>query len=304
MGRKTVGGRLATRQFDVFSGQVDDQFPRVISFDRDKLRAFRDIAHHATILKESHVHNPFLARLMHAGHLNDPEIQAIEGMCRQFGEVGPKKYLSRDGDEMTTFPVILSGWAARFQILRNGARQITRLLLPGDAFHSAHLLGTIATDEVITLTPCRIVKIAYSEVRNLIEKFPTIGEVLRSYGYMENAILSTWIVNIGRRDALERMAHLICEAHYRLSLIDDTKGHEIDFPLTQDDLADALGLTPVHINRKVQQLRSEKLITLQARKLKILDLKSLKRIAGFDSSYLSPRTACSGMKLPIATFAA
>lgn len=78
--------------------------------------------------------NAFLLRLMHAAELGDQEIQAVEELCRQPREIGAKKYLSRDGDEMHSFPVVLSGWAARYQILRNGARQITRLLLPGDAF--------------------------------------------------------------------------------------------------------------------------------------------------------------------------
>ena len=77
--------------------------------------------------------NAFLLRLMHAADLGDQEIQAVEELFRQPRDIGAKKYLSRDGDEMHSFPVVLSGWAARYQILRNGARQITRLLLPGDA---------------------------------------------------------------------------------------------------------------------------------------------------------------------------
>ncbi|WP_196490237.1 Crp/Fnr family transcriptional regulator [Erythrobacter donghaensis] len=85
------------------------------------------------------------------------------------------------------------------------------------------------------------------------------------------------------------MAHLICEAHYRLSLVDPHQGQQIYFPLTQDDLADVLGLTPVHINRKLQQLRQEGLITLRSKQLTIHDLRTLQQIAGFDPSYLAPR---------------
>ena len=95
--------------------------------------------------------------------------------------------------------------------------------------------------------------------------------------------------DVGRRDALERMAHLICEAHYRLSLVDAHQSQQIYFPLTQDDLADVLGLTPVHINRKLQQLRQEKLITLRSKQLTIHDLRTLQQIAGFDPAYLAPR---------------
>lgn len=234
--------------------------------------------------------NAFLLRLMHAAELGDQEIAAIEELCRQPKDIAAKKYLSRDGDEMVSFPVVLSGWAARYQILRNGARQITRLLLPGDAFYFDSSPDGIAIEEVITLSPCRIVNILHSDMRRVIERHPAVGEALRNYGCMENAVLSSWVVNVGRRDALERMAHLICEAHYRLSLVDPAQGQQMNFPLTQDDLADVLGLTPVHINRKLQQLRQEGLITLRSKQLTILDLRSLQQVAGFDSAYLAPRT--------------
>ena len=234
--------------------------------------------------------NAFLQRLTHAAVLSDEELAAVEELCRQPKDIAAKKYLSRDGDEMVSFPVVLSGWAARYQILRNGARQITRLLLPGDAFYFDSSPDGIAIEEVITLSPCRIVNILHSDMRRVTGRFPTVGEALRNYGCMENAVLSSWVVNVGRRDALERMAHLICEAHYRLSLIDPDQGQHMAFPLTQDDLADVLGLTPVHINRKLQQLRQEELITLRSKQLTILDLRTLQQVAGFDSAYLAPRT--------------
>ena len=238
--------------------------------------------------------NAFLQRLKHAADLNEQEIEAVEELCRQPREIGAKKYLSRDGDEMVCFPVVLSGWAARYQILRNGARQITRLLLPGDAFYFDASPDGIAIEEVITLGPCRIVNILHSDMRRVIDRFPAVGEAMRSYGCMENAVLASWVVNVGRRDALERMAHLICESHYRLSLVEPGLGQQMPFPLTQDDLADVLGLTPVHINRKLQQLRQEGLIALRSKQLTILDLRTLQQVAGFDSAYLAPRTADAG----------
>lgn len=234
--------------------------------------------------------NAFLQRLMHAADLSQPEIEAIEHLCRQPREIGAKKYLSRDGDEIVSFPVILSGWAARYQILRNGARQIIRLLLPGDAFYFDSSPDGTAIEEVVTLSPCRIVNILHSDMLQAIDRLPAIGEAMRGYGCMENAVLSSWVVNIGRRDALERMAHLLCESHYRLALVGGLQGQQFHFPLTQDDLADVLGLTPVHINRKLQQLRQENLITLRSKQLTILDLHELQQIAGFDGSYLAPRT--------------
>ena len=110
---------------------------------------------------------------------------------------------------------------------------------------------------------------------------------MRNYGRMENAILSSMVVNIGRRDALERMAYLICELHFRLEMIDGAvRDDEFAFPLTQDDMADVLGLTPVHINRKLQQLRQNDIISLRSKRMKILDLPQLRQVAGFNNSYL------------------
>ncbi len=234
--------------------------------------------------------NPFLRRLMHATDLGRPEIDAIEALCRQPRDIAAKKYLARDGDDIVSFPVLISGWAARYQILRNGARQITRLLLPGDAYYFDSSPAGTAIEEVITLSSCRIVNILHSDMERAIERFPAIGEAMRGYGSMENAVMSSWVVNIGRRDALERMAHLLCETHFRLALVDAVQDRHFYFPLTQDDLADVLGLTPVHINRKLQQLRQENLITLRSKQLTIEDLRVLQQIAGFDSAYLAPRT--------------
>lgn len=234
--------------------------------------------------------NPFLQRLSHAAHLMDVDNLVIEKLCRLPRVVAPKKYIARDGDEMVSFPVLLSGWAARYQVLRNGSRQVTRLLLPGDAFYFDSAPDAVAIEEVITLSDCIIVDIDHSEMIRVIDRQPAISEAMRNYGCMENAILASWIVNCGRRDALERMAHLICEVHFRLSLIGGVQSEQFFFPLTQDDLADVLGLTPVHINRKLQQLRQEGLITLKSKQMKILDLRELQQIGGFDSAYLTPRT--------------
>ena len=234
--------------------------------------------------------NAFLQRLAHAANLADSDTRVLEDLCRHPRDIAAKKYISRDGDEMVSFPILLSGWAARYQILRDGSRQITRLLLPGDAFYFDSSPDSVAIEELITLSPCKIINIPHAEMNRLIERHPAISEAMRNYGCMENAILASWVVNVGRRDALERMAHLICETHFRLSLIGGVKDDQFFFPLTQDDLADVLGLTPVHINRKLQQLRQEELISLRSKQMKILNLRELQQVAGFDPAYLAPRT--------------
>lgn len=231
--------------------------------------------------------NAFLERLSHVKVLGEKELRIVDDLCSHRRDVPAKKYISRDGDQMVSFPVILSGWAARYQILRNGARQITRLLLPGDAFFFDSSPDSVAIEEVITLGSCKVASIAHADMNLAMERHPTIAEAMRRYGCMENAIMASWIVNVGRRDALERMAHLICETHFRLAQIGAADADQFYFPLTQDDFADVLGLTPVHINRKLQQLRQEELISLRSKQLKILDVRELQQVAGFDPAYLA-----------------
>lgn len=233
--------------------------------------------------------SPFLQSLTEAANIPHADKTLLEDLCGRPRDFLAKKYIIRVGDELASFPILLSGWAVRYQILRDGSRQITRLLLPGDALYLESARDTVASEELITLTPCRIINIPHAEMSRMIERYPAISEVMRHYGRIENSILSSWVVNIGRRDALERMAHLFCEIQFRLALVGGMKGDQFLFPLTQDDLADVLGLTPVHINRKLQQLRQEELISLRSRQMTILNLRQLQQVAGFDCAYLAPR---------------
>lgn len=232
--------------------------------------------------------NSFVQRLDNLSRLQETEVHLLESLCRNPRHVGSKTYIHRESSKTSRFPVLMSGWAARQQILRNGSRQITRLMLPGDAHYFEASPGSLLHEEIVTLSPCNVAHVSHREMEGAIESSASIGKAMHNYGCMENAILSSLVVNIGRRDALERMAFLICELHHRLSLIEGCVAHDtFDFPLTQDDLADALGLTPVHVNRKLQQLRQSEIIILRSRKMQILDLPQLQQIAGFNGSHLS-----------------
>lgn len=236
--------------------------------------------------------NAFVRRLQTRNNLEENDKSIIENLCQKTRKVGGKKYLSRGNAGAVSFPVLLSGWAARYQIVRNGGRQITQLLLPGDSFDFDKHSGEDVSDQIVTLSDCEVVYVSHAEMDRAIWGSPAICRAMLNYGCMENAIFASWLVNIGRRDAYERMAHLICELHYRLAIDDaDTADREFLFPLTQEDLADVLGLTPVHINRKLQMLRQNKLISLRSKPLTILNLPALKKIAGFSPSYLIAQNA-------------
>lgn len=234
--------------------------------------------------------NAFVRRLQSGTNLQGRDSGTIEDLCHKTRKFSNKKYLARGGEGALSFPVLLSGWAARYQIVRNGGRQITQLLLPGDSFDFDSHSSEDVIDEIVTLCECEVANISYADMDRAIEGSPAICSAMLNYGSKENAIFASWLVSIGRRDAYERMAHLICELHHRLSVDDggDTDD-EFLFPLTQEDLADVLGLTPVHVNRKLQMLRQNDLIRLRSKRLTILNLPALKAIAGFSPSYLTSR---------------
>lgn len=234
--------------------------------------------------------NAFVRRLQSGANLQERDRGTIEGLCHKTRKFSNKKYLSRGGEGALSFPVLLSGWAARYQIVRNGGRQITQLLLPGDSFDFDSHSSDEVIDEIVTLCDCEVVNISYADMERAIEGSPAICSAMLNYGSKENAISASWLVSIGRRDAYERMAHLICELHNRLAVDDADEGDdEFLFPLTQEDLADVLGLTPVHVNRKLQMLRQNDLIRLRSKRMTILNLPALKKIAGFSPSYLTTR---------------
>ena len=237
--------------------------------------------------------NFFCDRLSLGATLAQDDLDAIDALCRDRRTLRAKEFVSRDGDRLTTFPVILQGWAARYQILRNGTRQITGVLLPGDACYYDAFAGGLALEEIIALSPCTVAQVPHRELDRMIAVRPAIARALRNYGRHENAVLSSWVTNMGRRDALERMAHFICEARSRLEVVGEAHDGRFHFPLTQDDFADVVGLTPVHINRKLQQMRSEGLISLRAKELAILDEHGLRQIAGFHRRYLYPPRAAA-----------
>jgi len=236
--------------------------------------------------------NAFLRRLQTRANFQECDARIIEDLCHKTHKISSKNYLSRGGQGALSFSVLLSGWAARYQIVRNGGRQITQLLLPGDSFDFDPYSSEEAVDEIVTLCDCEIANISYAEIDRAIEVSPAIRCAMLSYGCMENAIFASWVVNIGRRDAYERMAHLICELHHRLA-IDDAGAvdGEFQFPLTQEDLADVLGLTPVHINRKLQMLRENDVIRLRSKRMTVLNLPALKKIAGFNPAYLTSQNS-------------
>src|SRR5271156_5275856 len=141
-----------------------------------------------------------------------------------------------------------------------------------------HSIGAIAPSRVATISPDNVLKLTHT--------YPTLTRALWWSTLVEEAILREWIVNVGQRNALERMAHLFCELLYRFRAVDLNQGLSCTLPLTQIELAETLGLSSVHVNRTLQELRRQKLITLEGGMLTIEDLDALREVSFFNADYL------------------
>ena len=228
---------------------------------------------------------PVLAKLQSAGALPAADRQLLIEVCGDVRRFPPRRDIIREGDKPDHVHLMLEGWSCRYQVLSDGARQITAFLAPGDMC-DAHvtLLGEM-DHSIASLTQASVAFIPRVQMVELASR-PAIARALWWASLVDEAVLRAWIVNLGRRDAFDRVAHLVCEMHARLRNIGLVKGDEFELPLTQEELADALGLTPIHVNRVLKRLREEELMTFKRQKIVILDIKALSRIAGFDPNYL------------------
>lgn len=230
--------------------------------------------------------SPLVRRLSILADLEAADVSRIEELCKDTQGVASKDHIKREGDRPEYVHVMISGWAARYKSLRDGSRQIVDFVIPGD-FCDLHVALLQEMDHgIVALSPCCVARIDEEEIAKLTSENSRIVRAMWSSTLVDQAILREWVLNVGRRNAYERVGHLLCEMHFRMKRVGLVEDGRLSLPVTQHELADATGLTPVHINRTLQRLRGEKLIELGRGMLTILDVGALQEAAGFDSSYL------------------
>ncbi|WP_424629620.1 Crp/Fnr family transcriptional regulator [Bradyrhizobium sp. SYSU BS000235] len=230
---------------------------------------------------------PVIQRLKVMRQLADDEVVALEQAIREAirrGRAGED--LICEGDCIDSVRIILSGWLCRYKALENGRRQILNFVLPGETCDAYAYLLSRTDHSIGAITPVVYADIKRARFEQLIKTHTSLGEAFWCETLLMGTIQREWAVNLGRRMALERVAHILCELFERLRPVGLLDGNTCSFPLTQMDLADATGLSVVHLNRTLQELRSAKLISLRERILRIEDLNGLKRIALFSPTYL------------------
>jgi CRP-like cAMP-binding protein len=195
-------------------------------------------------------------------------------------------YIVRERQEARDCALLLRGFAYRQKSLRDGSRQIISFHIPTEFIDLQNSLLGKADHSVQSLNRSEVALIPIAALRQLATARPNVAEAMWTDTLIDSAIFREWVVNIGRRDSRARIAHLLCELASRFQRFGLSKGHSHDFPLTQEQLADATGLTAVHTNRTLQSLRRDGLIQLSSGSLTILDWDGLRAAGDFDDLYL------------------
>lgn len=231
--------------------------------------------------------NPLVERLDTFVALGTEERAALAALCGSRRTVLANETLVREGSRPDRICLILSGAAYRYRYLANGRRQIFGYLLPGDLCDTQfvilnecdHNVGLLCDTEIAILSPAALM--------STMVQYPKIERALLMMSLVDAAILREWLLNVGQRDACQKLAHFFCELSARYQALGlDEENQGLAIPLTQIELADTMGLTVVHVNRILQRFRREGLLNWSRRHVDILDYPQLEHLAGFDPTYL------------------
>ena len=203
-------------------------------------------------------------------------------------------YTVREADAPVHCAVLLSGFAFRQKLAGDGSRQIVALQIPGDALDFQNLFLDVADHSVQMLTRGEVAYVPIRDLQVLARERAAVGHAILVKILVEASIFREWVLNVGRRDAKSRVAHLLCEIGVRLDAEGLAENYGYELPMTQEQLADAVGLTPVHINRTLKALEAEGLIVRSKRSVSFPDWKRLRSVGDFNQRYLHLEPQLSG----------
>ena len=242
--------------------------------------------------------NCFIHKLEGLNSLGDADIAILERLTAHPRNYAAKQDMIREGDRPGPVFIMLDGWACRYKILPNGSRQIMAFLLPGDCC-DLHIGILAEMDHSLqAITPARVALISGEEMATMLDEHPRIASAMYKSQLIDEGTLRAWIVSMGRRSSIERVAHLMCELYLRSIAANSAPHGEAALPISQIIFADALGMTPVHINRILRELREAGAMAFSRGSLRVIDPIKLVRIAGFDENYLHRRQRQQSGGLP------
>jgi CRP-like cAMP-binding protein len=229
---------------------------------------------------------PLLRTLGKHAELNSSEEAAILALPHEVRTIEAGQYMVCEGDQSDHCLLVTGGFCFRHKILGNGSRSISSIHMKGDMVDLHNAILRIADHSVQALSRCRVAKIPQDAIRAMVAAFPQIASAMWRSTLVDGSISREWTANVGRRDAATRLMHLLCEFGTRLQDAGIGDRSSYDLPMTQEQLADATGLTPVHVNRTLKDLQDRGLIERRVRHVHIADWHRAEDSADFNTNYL------------------
>lgn len=227
-----------------------------------------------------------IRKLENFAELSEEEQQALHEVAGPVRAYGSHEDLIREGEQAGGVAVILSGFACRHKMLPDGRRQIIGYFLPGDMCDARVFILKKMDHTISTLAPASVTTLSREGILDITSRYPRLTRAFWWNTLVEEAIGRQWLVNIGQRTALERIAHLFCEIYVRLQVVGLATLEGCELPVTQSELADTVALSTVHVNRTLKELRRAGLVSMSGKSLMIHDLAGLRTLAMFDPGYL------------------
>jgi CRP-like cAMP-binding protein len=227
-----------------------------------------------------------LRRFETRGPLGQEDREAVRNLPFVYRTLEPSSYIVREGEPPEMCALLLRGFAYRHKVTGDGQRQIMSVHMAGEFLDLQNSFLEVADHNVQALTRCEVAMVPVPALRKLAEAHPKVGRAMWIDTLIDSAIFREWIVNVGRRDSMSRISHLLCEFTLRLEAAGLASDHRYEIPMTQEQIADCTGLTPVHVNRVLKELGRLGLIDREKRSVAIVDWDRLQHIGDFNSRYL------------------
>jgi CRP-like cAMP-binding protein len=229
----------------------------------------------------------FLRRKMASlGPLAESLVNDVKALARDRVDISAGRPIVKEHERCPQLYLVESGWVFRSRGLASGRRQIVNYALPGDILCADSILFKASSFDLTARTPVSVIRIEPPPAPEMFERHPGLSAALTWTMGQEESILAERVVSLGRRDSLEKLAHALCELEARLSAIGQMRGKTIELPLNQEDFADILGISVIHVNRTFRRLSEDKTAEYRKGQIDLLDRARLAELAAFDPSYL------------------
>lgn len=230
--------------------------------------------------------DPLIRKLENFAKLSDEDKQTLRDAVQDIREIRPRQDIIREGEAPEHIHLILEGWAVRYKSLAEGERPIMAYLIPGDLCDVQITLLHQMDHSIGTLSRCRVAYLRRDAMEDIMERNRLLARALWWSTLVDEAILREWLVTLGHRPADKRIAHLLCEMLLRSKAVGLTDDDSFDLPPTQEELGDTMGMTAIHMNRMLQDLRRQGLIHTEGKRVVVENLDRLMTFAGFNPNYL------------------